>query len=228
MINLSKTLNKIRNYTRKHSELQKCHHFLFNLPLDKTSIKADVLVIGVNPGEGPSDWKLVNTPTEETHEFDFHEEFGKGRASIPWSKTCKKYLPDSEIFQSEFFFWSSPQASENPRNEKFSERFGYSFKHCLRKGAHFDFCKECNLELIRFHKPKLIVAPGTTHVDDLSKKYDLRHKKTLKREINKKQGKIICHYEWEDIPFIFTPHWSSARLWKEEISEIKSYLSNFT
>ena len=226
-MNLSETLNKIRNYTRENLELQKCHHFLFNLPLDKTSIKADVLVIGLNPGEGPFDWDYVNTPntpTEETHEFDFHEEFGKGRSSIGWSKDCKKYLPDSKIFQSEFFFWSSPQVGEDGKKEKFSERFGYKFKDC----PHFDFCKECNLELIRFHKPKLIVATGTTHVDDLSKKYDLRHKKTLRCESQEKHREIIHHYEWEDIPFIFTPHWSMARLYKEEISEIKSYLSNFT
>ena len=221
-MDLSETLNRIRNYTRKHSELQKCHHFLFNLPLDKTSIKADVLVIGVNPGESPNDWVDFEDPTEETHEFDFH---GKGRASLEWSKKCKYYLPDSKIFQSEFFFWSSRQASENPRNEKFSERFGYKFNDC----PHFDFCKECNLELIRFHKPKLIVAPGTTHVDFFSNKYDLRHIKTLKREIKKKQHKIICHYEWEDIPFIFTPHWSGAyNLNKAVKSVIKDYLSKFT
>jgi len=224
-MNLSETLNKIRSHTRKHLELKKCHHFLFNLPLDKTSIKADVLVIGLNPGEWDSDRNDgIKTPTEETHEFDFHEEFGKGRASIPWSKVCKRYLPDSKIFQSEFFFWSSPQAGEDKRKEKFSERFGYKFKDC----PHFDFCKECNLELIRFHKPKLIVATGTSWVDLFSDKYDLRHIKTLGCESHEKHRKIIHHYEWEDIPFIFTPHWSSARLWKEEISEIKSYLSNFT
>ena len=79
-MNLSETLTKIKNYTRENLELQKCHHFLFNLPLDKTSIKADVLVIGLNPGEGPFDWDYVNTPntpTEETHEFDFHMNLGR-------------------------------------------------------------------------------------------------------------------------------------------------------
>ena len=220
-MDLSETLNKIRNYTRENLELQKCHHFLFNLPLDKTSIKADVLVIGLNPGEGPFDWdyiKAPNTPTQETHEFDFHNELGKGRASIKWSKDCKKYLPDSKIFQSEFFFWSSANT-----NDEFINRFGYSFKDC----PHFDFCKECNLELIRFHKPKLIVATGTSWVDFFSNKYDLRHIRTLRCESDKRQRKIIHHYEWEDIPFIFTPHWSSGFISNTEKSEIISYLSNF-
>ena len=220
-MNLSKTLTKIRNYTKENLELQKCHHYLFNLPLDKTSIKADVLVIGLNPGEGPFDWDYVNTPntpTEETHEFDFHEELGKGRSSIGWSKDCKKYLPDSKIFQSEFFFWSSANT-----NDEFINRFGYSFKDC----PHFDFCKECNLELIRFHKPKLIVATGTSWVDFFSNKYDLRHIRTLRCESDKRQRKIIHHYEWEDIPFIFTPHWSSGFISNTEKSEIISYLSNF-
>jgi hypothetical protein len=65
-------------------------------------------------------------------------------------------------------------------------------------------------------------------VDLFSNKYDLRHIKTLRCESHEKHRKIIHHYEWEDIPFIFTPHWSMARLYKEEISEIKSFLSDFT
>ena len=69
---------------------------------------ADVIVMGLNPGEAKTDWDYgTNLPTEESSEFDFHDEFGKGRSSVRWSKLCKDYLPNSNIFLSEFFFWSS-------------------------------------------------------------------------------------------------------------------------
>ena len=65
--------------------------------------------------------------------------------------------------------------------------------------------------------------------DLFSNKYDLRHINTLKCESDKRHRKIIHHYEWEDIPFIFTPHWSGAyNLNKEVKSVIKDYLSKFT
>ena len=110
---LSRTLSNIRRYTKEHTELQKSHHFLFNLPLEKKSTKADVIVIGLNPGEtdeqwNPAQWHSdITLPTEETNEFDFHEVSKRSRSSIRWSRLCNQYLPNSQIVLSEFFFWSS-------------------------------------------------------------------------------------------------------------------------
>ena len=55
--NLSKTLKEIRKYPQNHNELKKSHHFLFNCPLDKGSKIADVIVMGLNPGEAQTDWE---------------------------------------------------------------------------------------------------------------------------------------------------------------------------
>ena len=221
---LSETLNNIRRYTEEHMELQRSHHFLFNLPLGKKSPKADVIVIGLNPGETDEQWDTskwdssITLPTEETNEFDFHEISNRSRSSIRWSQLCNQYLPNSRIVLSEFFFWSSGNLKKG-----FEERFGYSFKNC----PHFEFCKTCNLELIKFHRPKLIVGTGTSWADFFAEKYDLKHIKTVECESDKRRRKIIIHYEWENVPFIFTPHWSSGYVSNNEKTEIISYMSKY-
>ena len=217
--NLSKTLKDIREYTQNNHELKKSHHFLFNCPLYKGLEIADVIVIGLNPGEAKTDWDYgTNLPTEESSEFDFHDEFGKGRSTVRWSKLCEDYLPNSNIFLSEFFFWSSGNL-----DSEFKDRFGYSFKNC----PHFDFCKTCNEEMIDFHNPKLIVATGTSWAKFFSSVYKMKHIKTLRCETDKRNRTIIHHYEFKGIPFIFTPHWTSARVSNLEKKDIQSYLSSY-
>ena len=131
--NLSKTLKDIREYTQNNRELKKSHHFLFNCPLDKKSKIANVIVMGLNPGEAKTDWGYeTNLPTEESSEFDFHDEFGKGRSSVRWSQLCEDYLPNSNIFLSEFFFWSSGNL-----DSEFKDRFGYSFKKLIYSATNF-------------------------------------------------------------------------------------------
>ena len=216
-IDLSKTLEEVRGYTKKNQELQKSHHFLFNLPLENNSKIADVIVIGLNPGEHASDWNLCNHPTEETNEFDFHNEFGNGRSSLSWSKNCTNFLPEQKIYLSEFFFWSS----NRKRKKDFDDRFGYSFENC----PHLSFCKKCNLEMFNYHKPKLIVAAGITYAEFFSSMYQMTHVKTVNSQLDKNKRKIISHYEFEGIPFVFTLHWSGAFGVSNLIkNEIKSYL----
>ena len=216
---LSKTLQEIRDYTQKNPELKKSHHFLFNCPLDSDSNFGDVLVIGLNPGETDADWRYGNNlPTEESNDFDFHDELGRGRSSVRWSQLCKEYLPNSNIFLSEFFFWSSGKL-----NKEFKERFGYSFKKC----PHFEFCKTCNEKMISYHNPKLIVSTGTSWAKFFSSVYKMKHVKTVKCYTDKRLRNIIHHYEFNGIPFIFTPHWTSGYVSKSEKNDIKSYLFKF-
>jgi hypothetical protein len=219
-INLSQTLREVRAYTEKNAELKKSHHFLFNLPLETNTQNADVIVIGLNPGEHDSDWHLHDRPTEETDEFDFHNEFGNGRSSLQWSKNCINFLPNQNIYLSEFFFWSS----NSTRKKGFDDRFGYSFKDC----PHLDFCMRCNLDMISSHKPKLIVATGLTYAQFFSSKYNLTHIKTVNRHTDKNKRRIIIHYELEGVPFIFTTHWTGAFGVSNSMKdEIKSYLGKF-
>jgi hypothetical protein len=218
IMKLSKTLEEIRKYTERNFELTKSHHFLFNLPLEKNTETADIIVIGLNPGEHSNDWNLSKVLTEETNEYDFHHELGNGRLSLSWSKKCIEYLPSKNIYQSEFFFWSSSNIDKH-----FFQRFGYTFKNC----PHFQFCKKCNLDMINFHKPKLIVSAGTSYANLFASIYKMKHINTIKSEADKRKRRVIIHYEFESIPFIFTPHWSSGYISNEEKGEIISYLSKF-
>jgi len=212
-------LEKIRDYTQQHAELLKSHHFLFNAPLNGPINNADVVIIGLNPGETASDWLYEgSTPTEESSEYDFHSDSFRGKSSNRWITLCNEYLPNSRIVLSEFFFWSSSDIKSG-----FRDRFGYSFKKC----PHLEFCKELNSELVLFHRPKLIVSTGTFWAEFMAKKYDLDHVTTLNCESDECQRRIIVHYEWQSIPFIFTPHWTSGFVSKAEKQEIKSYLSDF-
>ena len=222
-MNLSNNLKKIREYAKNHTELLKSHHFLFNCPLSKDFKYSDAIVIGLNPGESPRDWDYgKNLPTEESHEFDFHDEFGKGRSSVRWSKYCKDYLNTDKVTLSEFFFWSSAQVGEDPlKGETFSERFGYKFKNC----PHFNFCKEQNIDLINFHNPKVIIATGTTYSDYFAKIYNLKHIETLNCENDSRNRRVIVHYEFNDTPFLFTPHWSAGFVSNEEEMFIKNFIS---
>ena len=53
---ISKALGKIRNYPKEHKELLNAHHFVFNVPLFKNIVKADAIIIGLNPGETREDF----------------------------------------------------------------------------------------------------------------------------------------------------------------------------
>ncbi len=47
-------------------------------------------MLGLNPGEAKTAWGYeTNLPTEESSEFHFHDEFGKGRSSVRWSQLCE-------------------------------------------------------------------------------------------------------------------------------------------
>ena len=78
-----------------------------------------------------------------------------------------------------------------------------------------------------FHNPKLIVATGTSWAKFFSSVYKMKHIKTLRCETDKRNRNIIHHYEFKEIPFIFTPHWSSGYISNFEKKDIKSYLSMY-
>ena len=164
---ISRNLSQIREYSQIHKELKKSHHFLYNSLIGEDNEPAEVVIIGLNPGETDKDFDyLANLPTEESSEFDFHEEHGRGRSSKNWLTLCKKFSQTNKIVLTEFFFWSSPQVGEDKeRGIPFSERFGYKFEDC----PHFEFCKEKNIELVEFHKPSLIMCPGVGYSELFAK-----------------------------------------------------------
>ena len=221
----SKIFN-ISEYTKDHPELLNAHHFTYDLKIkDDQNSNRNYMVIGLNPGELGS-WETCDGPTEETSLYDFFVEngFNKNRSATNWSENAQYFLGDQgNIITTNFFFWSAP----NTNKIVFTERFGYEY----HKNPHFDYCKEMNLSLFEYHKPKLIVAPGISMSRMMARKYNLGSivdQSVNYNPINFKTSRLIEHYEYQGIPFIFTKHWTGR--WGADANEkrqIKEYLHKY-
>lgn len=216
---LQKALIEIRNYPATNKELLKAHHFVFNSPIFKDISTTDAIIIGLNPGETESDFSFnENLPTEESSEFDFHKFTGKGKSATRWENACIDYLGTKNIFLTEFFFWSSNQAGEDKSKETFSDKFGYKFIDC----PHFNFCKKLNIEMIEYHNPKIIIATGISYREFFAKIYNLKYIKTSRCELDTRTI-AVAHYEFLNIPFLFTPHWTGYAM----SNNLKNYIRNY-
>ncbi len=229
---MHENLSKIRKYTLKHPELMKCHHFLYDLPLNKT-YTPDVVVLGINPGETEEDFKLTkNIETdyifEESQQFDFHDLYGKGREKSSWKRKCEEFTGTKNILCSEIFFWSSPHPSEkSPPNRPqfcFSDRFGYKFEDA----PHFDFCTELNIELFEFYKPQYILMPGVSMHEKIAELFNLKFIEvvnvSIKQQTRSRTYKAIIKYMMGKTPFIFTQHISGAFIPMDVKTVIMNYL----
>jgi|AP95_1055475.scaffolds.fasta_scaffold75312_2 hypothetical protein len=214
-----KILN-IREYTKDHPELLKAHHFTYDL-VDEGHSTENYMVMGKNPGEKGS-WEICDGPTEETSEYDFFIENGanKNRSAVKWQKAARNYLGDvGDIIFTNFFFWSSEDS-----DQAFKNRFGYTFK----QNDHFDFCNKMNQSLIKHYEPELIVAPGIPMTDYIPERYSFGSCKdeVSYQDDHGKNQRLIKLYFYNEIPFIFTKHWSAhLSIWEK--NQIKQYLENY-
>ena len=233
MTRISESLKRIRSYTEDNNDLKQCHHFLFNAiykrenRINNLISRADVIVMSINPAETKKDYEYKgSTPTENSNERDFHEHLSPENISASakrWERKTKIFCEDlfgENINETAFFFWSSENIGK-----KFTETFGYKWKskQCCK---HFDFCKERNIELIQYHEPKIVIAPGIGDSKYFSNMYEMKHIDTIID--NDKGDRLIEHFEIQDTPFIFTKHWTSAFGFSKRQQEIiTDYLSHF-
>lgn len=194
---LSALLREIREYGAVNKDLQQAHHFLFCKKNIRSKQSKNVVVMGFNPGETPKDWESTNgNRSEETFEFDFHAE-KRTAASKKWMSNIDFFLPNHNVYLTEFFFWSSKNISE------LEERYGKIEKN----NPHIEFCKKMNLELLRVVEPDFVVFTGVTHYKIVANIYDLVFSGDLISERNQKLAitatSSIC-------PWIFTRHWSGS------------------
>ncbi|MEQ9506273.1 MAG: hypothetical protein RLO80_08365 [Hyphomonas sp.] len=212
-------IDTIEKYTKRHLELRRAHHFLFDLPLGNPTLSTDILVMGLNPGEharcGYPDCPHF---TQETSQFDFHTEYGGGVRDVDWNRHVQYYCGTLQVVQSEFFFWSSRRIGK-----PFEERFGQSLWKCRE---HLEFCKTMNLHLIRHRQPKLIIAPGLGAGDRLATMYGLR--KTRGPLLAANNHRLVEYYkDSEDRSWLFTKHWSGARgLSSDQRAKIKAAIQD--
>lgn len=204
---LDQCVSRIIEYTEANPVLGQAHHFLFNLPLPECDLDAvQFVVMGINPGEAPDDWLLINEPMQqETHLADFHEQYGNGRAAVPWTDWVLRMCGTNNVVQSEAFFWSS----RSTRPEHFLDRFGFSMTDNACR-PHLKFCRDMNAKLFESHKPSAVIVPGLGLYDLLEPIYDLSRHDTRSCP-HTGHRLVVAATDSCGIPWLFTKHWTGAR-----------------
>ncbi|MDC9825375.1 hypothetical protein PRN20_16715 [Devosia sp. ZB163] len=196
---LHRQIERIRSYTQANNDLLRAHHFLYDLPLDRSSQTFEFLVMGINPGEQKGDWEAWPKPTEETSLFDFRERLGRRPpASERWRSLVEYFCGTTNVVMSEFFLWSSVNS-----DAAFTEKFTVP----IQRSPHLPFCAEVNLELVRHYAVRAVVAPGLKSIRLFAEPYGLRHVRTIPAGNG---HTLVEHFDREGTPWLFTKHWSAA------------------
>ena len=194
---LDSNIEAIRRYRDQHAALQKAHHFLYDLPLDRQAGRPEVVVMGINPGETQFDRDSCSGPTEETWQHDFHADsrLGRSRGSKRWRDNMKFFSQRRAVIQTELFFWSSKDQSE------FRERFGR-----LWDSQHLRFCTDMNRSLLDIYQPRFVIFVGLSDAARVAEQFGLR----LIASVKELSQPLVDHYEDSARPWFFTKHWSGS------------------
>jgi len=209
---LDGNIKAIRKYTAEHAELRAAHHFLYDLPLDKTAGAPEIVVMGINPGETQVDRDACAGPTEETRLHDFHEHSASGRSqgSRRWRELTAKFTRGRTVVFTELFFLSSNNHSELIK--RFESLWG---------SRHLPFCIEMNRALLDAYKPKAVVFVGISNAKKSAKTFGLHHVNAVSAE----GARVVEHYRDDSRPWFFTKHWTGSRKFTTLQREaVKSYL----
>ena len=159
--------------------------------------------MGINPGEQHEDFVTAPCPPvhEESFEIDFHEQYGKGRSAVKWTKTTEAFCETKQYIQSEMFFWSSKDIG------MLESRFG-SLTARNQPNKHLEFCNRLNRELINLTAPSAIVVPGIGCTKIMSKNFNLTFEDSIK---DPESNHRLCErYSDKERTWLFTKHWSGA------------------
>ncbi len=212
-----KNLNeRILNYTNQHEDLQKSHHWLFDLPPFKDEqLNPEYIVMGINPGE--SNEKQFPSIVQETRFFDFHESIYVGkREDLNWTKKIFDILRTRKVIQTEMFFWSTNGFSD------LMKRFGD-----FHENEHIKFCTELNKKLIDIHLPKAIICPGLKMAEYIPDLFNLKPVNKIRIENN---HRLIEHFrDCQKRDWIVTKHWTgSFGFSKEQKNSIRRYIESLS
>ena len=213
---LNEAIQRIRDYTAGHPELQAAHHFLYDLPLDKDAGVPEFVVMGINPGETERCRSAYPGPTEETWDFDFHGKsvLGRSQGSIKWRKNATDFTDSQAVVFTELFFWSSND------QEELRKRYGK-----LWNSPHLEFCVEQNKVLIETYKPKAVIFVGLSCSQKVAEAFGLVAVDTLKMG----SSRLVVRYQDHFRPWLFTKHWSGAFGFSNlQKAEIKRYIRRAT
>lgn len=192
---LNAEISEIDSYTARYAELHQAHHWLFDLKSPAGAFP-EVAVAGLNPGESRRDWAICPYSTEETSRHDFHEVYGAGRASIPWTRHCNFYLGGRTFVQTELFFWSSSNTKQ------LEERYGR-----LRTSPHLAFCRDMNRRLFNAYGVKAVICTGINNDSLCGSLYGLG---PLRQTVIVDGTRVAKLYHDGLRPWLFTKHWTGA------------------
>lgn len=199
---------EIEKYTNDNPELWKCHHFLFDKPLNDKPWFGDLdfLVMAMNPGETvmcrdmfP---RLPNTASlEESSRRNQLVSHTPEKSSVDWQKKCNDILGPKNIVLGEMFFWSTPK--DRSLNQLFSK---------VQLDKHYRFCLKMNQAMLEIRHPKVIVFPGISKESKAVELYNLQPTARNCVMDTHKKGKLLSFWSYGSTPWVFTKHWSGARL----------------
>lgn len=175
-------IKEVRAYTAADARLASCHHFLFDLPLNRKSqreldaaeeidpgpVGVQFIVVGLNPAGDDKGWGSCpkTDASRRWHgceETCLHDGFDlEHRRSQPYSKLVYKLLATWDVVQSELFFWSTDDIEE-----AFKARFGHEYG----TSPHLGWCAERNWMLFEHYSPKAIIVAGMKGIDTLTRFY---------------------------------------------------------
>lgn len=202
-VRIGKNIAKIKQRMQEHPGLQEAHHFCYDHRLEFRSARVDYVVMGINPGETEEDKRRHQAPPpgEETSEADFHLPH-PSPARIRWFKNAEFYCHSRNIAFTNCFFWSSPK--ETDLRTRYSNALD----------EHFQFCAELNIDLINIHQPEAVVFAGisyTTKAPWVPRLYKLRGPNNVTTATGS-NDRLVEVYDDGKRPWLFTRHWSSARI----------------
>lgn len=198
-------IEEIEQYTGRHQELLKAHHFLFDL-VHPVGATPKFVVMGINPGESKGN-DLHPGPTQETSKFDFH---GVGRASLPWTRKTLKFLDGEPFVMTEIFFWSSVDEADF--------RVGGRYEGPLKQSPHLEFCVRKNKKLIAAYRPRAVIVAGLGQSSLCATAFELDHVRTVRRNDRKRTCEI--YRQKNGVPWIVAKHWTGARGFTCEDAEL--------
>lgn len=155
-------IQEIDLYGKSSERLKLCHHFLYDLPLIKSSCDRNIVLMGFNPGETLKDWESTKFErTEETSRYDFLNVQGLRKNNL-WTRRVHEILFGHNVIQTELFFWSSPNV------KTLEQRIPD-----LYTSTELKFCTRKNIELFQFYQPKCIIFTGLSYEKRVSEIFDL-------------------------------------------------------
>tara|TARA_A100001234_G_C12598354_1_gene373788 strand:- start:262 stop:1191 length:930 start_codon:yes stop_codon:yes gene_type:complete len=209
MSEINSYIEEIKNYSDRHTELKKSHHFVFNMPISINNIKPKpnqndeiVLIMGMNPGETDQSWNYF----PEKLESSIKDLFRKLRTSKEIKNKVAEMVNKNEKLtgypveaSSNFKFWDDDDINNWKNKKKEAPDSSHDNWSGTIKAICETGCKKNNLSIIQTE----YFFWSTPDIDEFENRFGYNWKKNPHEEfclsINRKlidyyNTKIIIYF----------------------------------